>query len=171
MRIEAARGKGFSRWAATTPPKRAKTLEHAVVSFVPQLESAGFRWVDKSFDCGIVPAHTINLERVFVLGRVDYVQFSFDKRQRARFQVLFGSKEKEPPHRWVRAGALVWKKRSESVKYKWWGARWWHMNREMALVQAVNTVAALLPQVLQYLAEGVAAQNIWAVTLNNSEAK
>lgn len=170
MSTVAARGKGFSRWAATATTKRAKTLEHAVVVLVPQLESAGFRWVDKSFDCGIVPAHTINLEREVVPGRVDYVQLNFDKRQRARFQVLFGSKEKEPPHRWVRSGALVWKKKSESVEYKWWGARWWQVDREAALVQAINTVAVLLPQLLNFLSEGVAGQNVWAVTLNSSKA-
>lgn len=166
MSIAVARGKGFRRWAATSSKKHAISLEHAVASLVPQLESAGFLWVDKSFDCGVVPAHTINLEREVAAGRVDYVQLVFDKRQRARFQILFGSKEKEPPHRWVRAGALVWTQ-SESITHKWWGARWWHLDREAALVGAVDVVAALLPQLLQFLSDGKAGDNVWASTLNN----
>ena len=166
MSTGVARGKGFRRWAATASAKRATSLEHAVTSLIPLLESAGFLWVDKSFDCGVVPVHTINLEREVALGRVDYVQIVFDKRQRPQFQVLFGSKEKEPPHRWVRAGALVWKK-SESVKYKLWGARWWSLDREAALVSAVDVVAALLPQLLQFLSDGVVGENVWVSTLND----
>lgn len=166
MSIPTARGKGFRRWAATASEKRALSLEHAVASLVPQLEGAGFQWVDKSFDCGAVPAHTINLEREVAPSQIDYVQLVFDKRQRARFQVLFGSKEKEPPHRWVRAGALVWKK-SESVEYKWWGARWWHLDREAALVGAVDAIGAMIPQLLQFLADGAAGDNVWASTVKD----
>jgi hypothetical protein len=165
MSTVAARGRGFRSWASTADQTRVLTLERAVASLVPQLESAGFLWVDKSFDCGSVPVHTVNLEREVVPGRIDYVQIIFDKRHRARFQLMFGSKEKAPPHRWVRSGALVCKKKSESVEYKWWGARWWNLDKEAALVNAVDAAASLLPQLLQFLSDGVAGNNVWEARL------
>jgi hypothetical protein len=165
MSTAVAGGKGFRRWASTASEKHVAALEYAVASLVPHLESAGFLWTDRTFDCGGAPAHTINLEREVVQGRVDFVQLIFDKHHRARLQVLFGSKEKAPPHRWVRSGALVWKKESASVEYKWWGARWWHVDKDAALMNAVNAVAALLPQLLRFLADGMAGDNVWQAEL------
>lgn len=165
MSTATARGNGFRKWAATANQDRVMTLARVVTSLVPQLERAGFQWVDKSFDCGSVPANTINLEREVVPGRVDYVQLIFDKRHRARFQLIFGSKEGVPPHRWVRSGALVWKKDSESVEYKWWGARWWQLDKEAALAIAADVIASLLPQLLRFLSDGVAGTNVWEAKL------
>lgn len=161
MNTATAAGSGFRRWVATANQKRVLTLERAITSVVPQFERAGFQWVDKSFDCERVPVHTVNLEREVVPGQIDFVQLIFDKRHVARFQLIFGSKEKDPPHRWVRSGALVWKKRSESVSYKWWGARWWHLDKDAALVSAIDAAASLLPQSLRFLADGVAGSNVW----------
>lgn len=166
MSVAGAKGRAFRRWAATANRRRATVLEYAVASLVPQLERAGFHWVDKSFDCGAVPGHTVNLERELAQNRIDYVQIVFDRRQRARFQILFGSKDKDFPHRWVRAGALVWKK-SESVENKWWGARWWHLHQNAALVSAVDSVRPLLPQLFHFLDGGSIGDNVWASTLND----
>ena len=167
MNTAVATGKGFRRWAATATQKRGLTLERAVTMLVPQFEHAGFLWVDKSFDCGSVPAHTINLEREVVPGQIDYVQLIFDKHHGARFQLIVGSKGKQAPHRWVRSGALVWKKKSESVEYRWWGARWWHLDQEAALISAIDAVTSSLPQLLRFLSDGVAGSNVWEAQLQH----
>ena len=160
----------FSRWTAKATKGRDKALQHAVDALVPPLENAGFQWMGKSLDCGTLPSHTINLEREPVPGEIDFVMIIFDKYHVARFQMLFGTKEKETPHRWIRSGALVWKKRSESLKFKWWGARWWSLDKNAALAAAAETATSLLPQVLRFLSEGSDEKNIFASTIPERES-
>lgn len=136
-------------------------LLRAVTLFVPPLEAAGFKCIDRWFDGGVVQANSINMEREHANGRADFVTIIFDRYRRAQFQVSAGTKEKEPPHLWVRAGALVWKKKNETMKYKWWGARWWHFDKNTALDRAIEKAASLLPQLIDYLSNGVAGENVW----------
>lgn len=159
--VSSKRSKGFSRWAALGTKDRERQLMHAVALFTSLLEAAGFKWVERCFDIGIAQANSINLEREHENGQVDFVLIIFDRYRRARFQVSAGTKEKEPPHRWVRAGALVWKKKDALVKYQWWGAKWWHLDKSAALDRAIEQVASLLPQLLEYLSTDAAGPNVW----------
>jgi hypothetical protein len=154
-------GRGFRRWLASMKPERVASIEHALTAFLPQLEAAGFRWTDKMFDGGTAAAQTVNLEREIPGVQMEYVQLNFDKLQRPKFQVIFGAKEFAPPQRWVRGGSLVWKKNNANVKYKWWGTRWWHPDKEGAFRRAIDSAAAHIPQILRYLESAAAGDHVW----------
>ena len=155
----------FQRWAQGATAERRHTLQLAVDSLLPVLEAAGFRCVERSFDCGDVPRNTLNMERERIAGQIDFVVIIFDQYMRAQFQIFCGTKTKSKPHSWVGSGALVWKKKSEALKFKWWGAKWWQIDEEGALRDAVATVALLLPQLLNFLDDGYADRNIWPVVI------
>lgn len=126
-------------------------------------EAAGFRLVEKTFDGSGTPPHSLNLERSASSGVTDYVVITFDKRHHLRFQVIFGSKEACPPHRWVKSGSLVWKSGSELDKHKWWGAKWSSLDKPKALASAANEVRSLVPQALRFLGTGEVGENVHSV--------
>ena len=134
---------------------------HALFSFSPMLEEAGFKLTEACFDGGVAPENTINYERERSGGQVDFVMTIFDKLHRPKFQVVFGCKEFEPPHKWLLAGSLVWKQESELQKFKWWGPRWWHAHKHKILALEIERVATLLPEVSNFLAGEAAGANIW----------
>lgn len=152
--------KAFIRWMKNGPDKMQPAFLRAVDMFCAPLEAVGFRCADKAFDASGVPAHTINLERKATADSTDYVMVIFDNHRRPRFQVIFGSKRTMPPQSWIRSAALVWKRDSELVKYKWWGAKWWHLNKVKSLDHAVDRVMTLMPQVVHYLSSGEAGDNV-----------
>jgi len=143
------------------PDEISSELVRALQVLLPVLERYGFRWLEKSFDTGQLPANIVNLERSPDSGAVDYVLLVFDKNRRRRFQIIFGKKGKDSPYPWIRAGALVWKSGSELLKYKWWGPRWWEINKSLAFASVVNQVAELFPQVDLFLANGVIGVNVF----------
>jgi len=130
-----------------------------LATLLPPLEALGFTWVEKRLDGGDAQVNAISLERERVKGRIDFVSIIFDKYRRARFQVVMGVREKAPPHRWVRGGRLIERKGAE--RYSWWGGKWWQLNRARAFENAVRDVAATLPQIIDYLDNGVVGSNIY----------
>lgn len=159
--VSSKRSKGFSRWAAMGEKDREQQLMRAALLFISLLETVDFKLVDRYFYGGSIQANSIRLERDNINGQMDFINIIFDKYRRARFQVAGGTKDNEPPHRWIRGGALVWKKKNELMKYQWWGARWWHFDKNAALERAIENVAVLLPQLVDYLSSGVAGPNVW----------
>ena len=153
--------KNFVKWLKFAPAERQVLLLRAIDLLLPPYEKEGFHYTSESFVFGKEPAHTLHLERENVNGHIDFISIIFDKRQRARFQIGFGTRCKELPHRWIRAGALVWKKVDESIKYKWWGAKWWHLNDDKQLALEIERAALLSPQVINFLSGGDAGENIW----------
>ena len=139
-----------------------QALLGAASSLLAPLESGGFQWVENAFDVGAVPAHSLNLERSGASDSIDFVLIIFDKRRHLRFQVLFGSKRATAPYPWIRSGALVWKQGSELVKYKWWGAKWWHLDKVESLSLAAIRTASLMPQVFRFLSSGEVGENVYS---------
>lgn len=152
----------FIRWANTAGNDQKELLLLAANKLVPLFEIDGFQWSNKSFEYGNVPANTIHLEREYVMDQIDFVSIIFDKYYRTRFQIAFGTKQKSSPHNWVRAGALVWKKVDESIKFKWWGAKWWNINKSKKMIDAIDAVSLLIPQIIEYLSNNVAGENVWS---------
>lgn len=159
--------KKFWQWASAAPAVRVEAFRIAILAFQRFLEDHHFRQCDKSFDIGPLPANSVNFERGTVSGRIDYVILIFDTRYKPRFQVLFGSKGSDRPHVWIRSGALVSKK-SELLKHKWWGATVWSLNKDKSLINAIQTVEKLLPQVIEFLDNGGVGSNVWEVILQDS---
>lgn len=160
--------KAFSRWLGAGPTAVVAEVLNAAARLRAPFEAAGFRLVDKTFDSSGAPAHSLNLEREGLPGDTDYVVITFDKRRDLRFQVIFGSKETRPPHKWVKSGALVRKAGSELDKHKWWGATWWSFDKRKALASATDEVVSLVPQALHFLATGEAGKNVHSVDLATS---
>lgn len=121
----------------------------------------GFQLADRAFDSSGPPPYAINLERALITGATDYIYIGFDKHHRLRFHVLFGSKATDHPHRWIRAGSLVWKNGSELEKFGRWGARWWQPNKLSAFADGVGRATKLMPQVIEFLDAGAAGPNIF----------
>jgi len=146
--------RAFIRWASLGGEPRKRLLLAAVeqLSAIPLRE--GFNYKGRAFDSSGPPAYAVNLERASAHGTTDYIHIGFDKRHHLRFSVLFGSKETSPPHAWVRAGSLVWKKGLDDVKYKVWGARWWHAVKTKAFSDSVLQSSELMQQVVRYLDSG-----------------
>lgn len=152
--------RAFRRWLKAGPVDVGDAVLGAVACLREPLEDVGFRLAEKPFDGSGAPAYSLNLERSDASGIKDYVVITFDKWRRLRFQVIFGSKEAAPSHNWVKSGALVWKFGSELDKHKWWGTKWWNVNKSEALASAVDEVMPLFPQVLRFLATGEAGANV-----------
>lgn len=161
-RLRTQRRKAFTRWAALADSEMESALLCAVDTLASVPLAAGFEYVEKAFDSIGVPPFAVSVERSPTFGVTDYICFGFDKRHRARFQIYFGSKETAHPHRWIRAGALVWKNGSELDQYKWWGAKWWQPNKVASFKKAVEQVAQLMPQVVHYLSTGLAGPDIFS---------
>lgn len=151
-------GKRFLQWLELHQAGKPQFLATANALLAP-LEKMNFQWKDVAHISGLAPPGTINLEREVVAGQMEFVQIIFDKYHRARFQVNFGSRHKDAPHEWISAGSLVWR-RDESVRFKWWGAKWWTMRRLRAMKRATERVVLLMPEVGAFLADGVEGPNI-----------
>jgi hypothetical protein len=158
----------FLNWARRGEPAYAELVVGAANLFVSELEPAGFVWTEVD-SLGTGPEHSVKLERVRAEGETDFVLFVFDKYRRAQFQALLGTKRSAPPHAWVRAGALVWKKQSEDIKFKWWGARWWQLDKLAALEAAVVQVHRLLPQAVDFLSGGPPGSSIWTSVIGAAQ--
>ncbi len=153
--------RNFMKWINVLKEERRIPLLLAIDLLLPPYEKEGFFCTDKSLFCGKLPSNTLYLERENVIGEIDFISIIFDNRQRARFQIGFGTRNKEVPHQWVRAGALVWAKVDESIKFQWWGAKWWHLNDDKQLTLAIQKASLLSPQVITFLTNGNAGENIW----------
>lgn len=141
---------------------RRKFLEaraEAVAPCILVLENAGFKLVRQEFDGYPAQPHAISLERMRS-DEVDFVRIVFDKNGRGRFQVSSGTKRNIPPFEWVRSGDLVrWP--SNVVAAKWWGGPWWHLQPVRRIESRSAKVAALLPQILTFLANGSVGPNVY----------
>ncbi|WP_157515112.1 hypothetical protein [Luteimonas abyssi] len=151
--------RSFERWSALGGGMEQSLIRSAIVLTSIPLEN-GFRLERKAFDSIDPPAYALNLERHLPSGKTDFIYIGFDKYYRKRFQILFGTKETNPPHEWVRAGALVWKSMGELQRYKWWGAKWWQINKVDAFEYNVKKALDKIPQVLEYLDSGIAGPHV-----------
>jgi hypothetical protein len=160
------RKRAFLRWLALGAKKREAQTKRAIAAFLPTLKAAGFEWIEKSFDGVSAQVNAIELERENVEGQIDFVSIIFDKHRRPKFQIALGTKEKAFPHRWVRGGRVVWHKNGLD-KHNWWGAKWWHLNKEDAFDAAVKEVTGILPQAIDFLSNGAVGSNIWESKIGN----
>jgi hypothetical protein len=149
----------FGRWVARAPDGLKEIIQKGVAAFDKTLEARGFVEHRTTFDGISVPAHCINYERKAELT-TDFILVVFDKRYRRRFQVTFGSKGPPPQFAWIKAGSIVWRPGGRSMRYRWWGAEWWHVRKTMKLEDAIASAASKLPQVICYLETGETGDNL-----------
>lgn len=151
----------FEQWSSLASEDMRESLLRAAEVLTSLPLEHGFKLERKAFDSSDPPAYALNLERHLATGQTNFIYVGFDKYHRTRFQILFGTKGTSPPHRWIRAGALVWKNGSELQEYKWWGAKWWQPNKVKAFNREIGKAAELMPQVLDYLNSGTVGSHIF----------
>jgi len=154
------RKRAFLRWLAFGSKRRETQVRRAIEYIIPLLEKTGFEWVEKSFDGENAQVNAVELERENVEGQIDFISIIFDKYRSLKFQIALGTKKKAFPHHWIRGGRVV-RCKSGLEKHNWWGAKWWHLNKEKAFESAVKEASEVLPQAIEFLSNGTAGPNIW----------
>ena len=151
----------FNRWSSLGGAEMRAELLRAAESLTSIPIEHGFEIRSEAFDSSDPPPYALNLERNLPTGVTDFIYIGFDKHHRARFQILFGTKETPPPHHWVRSGVLVCKKESGLHEHSWWGAKWWHPKKVKVFRDQALEAAKLTPQILEYLDKGTAGSHIF----------
>lgn len=154
-----SRNRQFAQWVSSAPPELRDLLQAAESEFCRLLTSVGFVRANHAFDTGAVPPHCLNFERRVQAG-FEYVLVAFEKHYAPRFQIIFGLKGPAPGYRWVRAGSLVWKSGARAMSYKWWGARWWSLDKRKRFERSISAAAARLSQAVTFLESGHAGANV-----------
>lgn len=151
----------FKRWQGHLPRETKVLSDNIEATLVPKVLSAGYEVQDLFFGDrkDRVSPSEIHFERVEG-ERINYVTFSFDKYRRPKFQVHFGSRQIVAPFALLSRGNLVSK---SGEYYHFWGKPWWLPNSmwsDRCSTNVVQTVAAKLDQVFDYLQTGARGPNI-----------
>ena len=141
----------------------------ALNAFLPILEGAGFEWVEKAFYGYNAQANSIATQRERIEGQIEFITTYFHMHRHLKFQVISGVVEKGPPdkpRKWFRAGDIV-RYQSELDRAKWWGPKWWHVNKTRVYESHVKKVETILPELINFLTTGEATPNIWVHDLSD----
>lgn len=156
----------FLRWLAQGSDELQTRANQLISTVVPQLEALGFEWVEEDLEGGRSQPNAISMERRTRKDEVDFVRIIFDKHRSSRFKVISGTKVSSPPHHWIKAGDLV-RFQSELDRAKWWGPMWWHLDKAKVFDNALEKVGSLIPELTQFLSDGVRSPNIYEWPINN----
>ena len=152
--------KGFRRWLKAAPEKVGEVFFSAASMIALALQGIDFELVDVEFDGGRPSAQELSFQRRPGNQTTQFASVIFDRRFRLRFQISFGEKCNVAPHEWVRAGSLVWQRKSDLVDYKWWGPRWWQLNKIEVFRRRAFEVAQLVPEIDRFLADGYKGKHV-----------
>ena len=150
------RKRAFLRWLSLGPSKQEERARYALNAFLPILETAGFEWVEKEFDGSKPQVNSLHFERTRINGQIEYVDILFTRYRHLKFKIYARIKEEKFPHKSLKAGDLV---RYKSIldRAKWWGPKWWHLNKGQIFKSDVKKVARLLPKLIDFLSTGAVA--------------